>query len=310
MGAGKPMADVARALAAADRGRAPRGTATARPLPRAPLRGPGRRPRAGAAADLRARSSSTSTRRCSSLPRARRRAPRRRWRRPAGAAAGGPARRPTSGSAAHALAARAADRAADRRLARGDERRRPRASSRPSPATCSPSSATTCHPAAGASRIRPSSARLSRYLRRRRLRGRSEPAHPAPFVVGVGRSGTTLLRMMLDAHPQLAIPPETHFVPAVHPGLRAAALRPDGRDADDRRATSTGAGTTSASTPDELRAALRGARAVQHRGRAARLLRALRREARQAALGRQDPRLRAQDEEDPERRCPRRASST
>jgi hypothetical protein len=36
---------------------------------------------------------------------------------------------------------------------------------------------------------------------------------PAPFVVGVGRSGTTLLRLMLDAHPQLAIPAETHFVP-------------------------------------------------------------------------------------------------
>jgi hypothetical protein len=34
-------------------------------------------------------------------------------------------------------------------------------------------------------------------------------------VVGVGRSGTTLLRMMLDAHPQLAIPPETYFVPGV-----------------------------------------------------------------------------------------------
>jgi hypothetical protein len=51
-----------------------------------------------------------------------------------------------------------------------------------------------------------------RLLRNRRLRGRSEPDHPAPFVVGVGRSGTTLLRMMLDAHPQLAIPPETHFL--------------------------------------------------------------------------------------------------
>jgi hypothetical protein len=51
-----------------------------------------------------------------------------------------------------------------------------------------------------------------RLLRNRRLRGRSEAAAPAPFVVGVGRSGTTLLRMMLDAHPELAIPPETHFV--------------------------------------------------------------------------------------------------
>src|SRR5918994_3168545 len=36
---------------------------------------------------------------------------------------------------------------------------------------------------------------------------------PVPFIVGVGRSGTTLLRMMLDSHPDLAIPPETHFVP-------------------------------------------------------------------------------------------------
>ncbi len=39
--------------------------------------------------------------------------------------------------------------------------------------------------------------------------------HPVPFVVGVGRSGTTLLRLMLDAHPELAIPPETHFLAAL-----------------------------------------------------------------------------------------------
>ncbi|HSJ17873.1 MAG TPA: sulfotransferase [Solirubrobacterales bacterium] len=38
---------------------------------------------------------------------------------------------------------------------------------------------------------------------------------PAPFIVGVGRSGTTLLRLMLDSHPDLAIPPETHFVPEI-----------------------------------------------------------------------------------------------
>ena len=42
-------------------------------------------------------------------------------------------------------------------------------------------------------------------------RGGDRP--PAPFVVGLTRSGTTLLRMMLDAHRELTIPPETHFVP-------------------------------------------------------------------------------------------------
>jgi len=40
-------------------------------------------------------------------------------------------------------------------------------------------------------------------------------AAPAIFIVGVARSGTTLLRLMLDAHPELAIPPETHFIPKV-----------------------------------------------------------------------------------------------
>jgi hypothetical protein len=34
---------------------------------------------------------------------------------------------------------------------------------------------------------------------------------PMPFIVGSARSGTTLLRFMLDAHSELAIPPETGF---------------------------------------------------------------------------------------------------
>lgn len=34
-----------------------------------------------------------------------------------------------------------------------------------------------------------------------------------PIVVGVGRSGTTLLRLMLDSHPELAITHETGFIP-------------------------------------------------------------------------------------------------
>lgn len=34
-----------------------------------------------------------------------------------------------------------------------------------------------------------------------------------PMIVGVARSGTTLLRMMCNAHPELCIPPETGFIP-------------------------------------------------------------------------------------------------
>lgn len=33
-----------------------------------------------------------------------------------------------------------------------------------------------------------------------------------PFVVGCAKSGTTMLRAMLDSHPALAIPPESYFV--------------------------------------------------------------------------------------------------
>jgi hypothetical protein len=40
---------------------------------------------------------------------------------------------------------------------------------------------------------------------------------PFPFVVGCGRSGTTLLRAMIDAHPAIAVPPESHFIVAMAP---------------------------------------------------------------------------------------------
>jgi hypothetical protein len=50
---------------------------------------------------------------------------------------------------------------------------------------------------------------------RRRAEAPPSGAEPAIFIVGVARSGTTLLRLMLDAHPDLAIPPETHFIPQV-----------------------------------------------------------------------------------------------
>lgn len=34
---------------------------------------------------------------------------------------------------------------------------------------------------------------------------------PFPFIVGCERSGTTLIRAMLDSHPNMAVPPESHF---------------------------------------------------------------------------------------------------
>src|SRR5688572_15239872 len=38
---------------------------------------------------------------------------------------------------------------------------------------------------------------------------------PVPFIVGVPRSGTTLLRLMCDRHPDLSVPPEMGFMPYV-----------------------------------------------------------------------------------------------
>ena len=43
---------------------------------------------------------------------------------------------------------------------------------------------------------------------------------PMPFVVGVARSGTTLLRLMLDAHPDLAMTPETGWLGAALKALQ------------------------------------------------------------------------------------------
>jgi hypothetical protein len=41
---------------------------------------------------------------------------------------------------------------------------------------------------------------------------------PFPFVVGCPRSGTTLLRAMLDSHPELAVPGESYFIVELAPG--------------------------------------------------------------------------------------------
>jgi hypothetical protein len=46
----------------------------------------------------------------------------------------------------------------------------------------------------------------------RNVAGVAEPPFAVPFICGATRSGTTLLRLMLDSHPDVAIPGETHFV--------------------------------------------------------------------------------------------------
>ncbi|MET0220346.1 MAG: sulfotransferase [Tardiphaga sp.] len=55
---------------------------------------------------------------------------------------------------------------------------------------------------------------MTRYggLKARIFSRRPRLPPPFPIIVGVPRSGTTLLRLMLDAHPQLALPPETGFL--------------------------------------------------------------------------------------------------
>src|ERR671934_241733 len=44
---------------------------------------------------------------------------------------------------------------------------------------------------------------------------RCRAVEPPLFVLGVRRSGTTLLRVMLDRHPALAVPDESYFIPAL-----------------------------------------------------------------------------------------------
>lgn len=68
----------------------------------------------------------------------------------------------------------------------------------------------------------------SRPRRARGERARSVPdPAPAPFIVGVSRSGTTTLRLALEAHPELAIPPETHFVPELIESCQTGGAGPE-----------------------------------------------------------------------------------
>ena len=53
---------------------------------------------------------------------------------------------------------------------------------------------------------------LSRAVFNTRIQPAKSSQPPMPMIVGSPRSGTTLLRLMLDAHPAMAIPPETGFL--------------------------------------------------------------------------------------------------
>jgi hypothetical protein len=63
-------------------------------------------------------------------------------------------------------------------------------------------------------RIRRFNARLAAERRRR--------AGPMAFCIGASDSGTTPLRTLLNRHPDLAMAPETHFIPEVARGCRLA----------------------------------------------------------------------------------------
>ncbi len=145
-----------------------------------------------------------------------------------------------------------------------------------------------------------------RFGRGRRDTGRV----PAPFVVGIARSGTTLLRLMLDAHPQLTIPPETHFLPRlfthfdrwVEQGIEGAELRERAIGAD-RQPPALG---RHRSRSPRGRAPDGGSRSAERGRRRPVVLRGICRSGGQAPLGRQVPSLHMEGEADPA--CPARGA--
>ncbi len=122
----------------------------------------------------------------------------------------------------------------------------------------------------------------------------SAPA-PAPFVVGMNRSGTTLLRMMLDAHPAARDPARDSFRARSDPfrarPRRQARRRPGGDEGPSR----VGGLRLHRRRGARLAGGLAEARAGPG---GAGVLRGLRRPGRQAPLGREDPPLRAEDAAD------------
>ena len=60
---------------------------------------------------------------------------------------------------------------------------------------------------------------------------RQDPGEDFFFIVGSGRSGTTLLQALLSSHPRLKVPPETHFIKRATNSGAARRAEPDDFDA-------------------------------------------------------------------------------
>jgi Sulfotransferase family len=86
---------------------------------------------------------------------------------------------------------------------------------------------------------------------------------PFPFFVGCGRSGTTLIRVMFDAHPMMAIPPVTGLIKRLAQD-RALYEGPDGFDVERFAAEEVVSGRFSSWRlgPEDLRASLADPRPV------------------------------------------------
>src|SRR5262249_59875868 len=119
-----------------------------------------------------------------------------------------PLRRAAGAELSGAAERRADDPGLDRRSARalhapsGSERRRVR--------RVEATPAASCSEEAGTLRARD---RGGGPQGRRSGRGREALTAPPLLILGVRRSGTTLLRVMLDRHSELAIPDESYFIP-------------------------------------------------------------------------------------------------